>query len=215
MSANRLPIPTGSAAPGFSLPATADQRLSLMELRGHPVILAFYPADWSPVCGDQLALYNQLLPEFHRYGAQLVGISVDGVWCHAAFAEQRHLHFPLLADFNPKGEVARRYGVYRDQDGVCERALFVIDAGGIVRWSYVSPLGINPGADGILAALEALHACAPPDDAGQRTEPVERGSAPLTRMEPFSGAEPRSTTAASLSGAEPRSTKPRDTGALS
>ncbi len=212
MSAPRLPVPPGSAAPAFSLPATADQRLSLMELRGHPVILSFYPADWSPVCGDQLALYNQLLPEFRRYGAQLVGISVDGVWCHAAFAEARHLHFPLLADFQPKGEVARRYGVYREQDGVCERALFVIDAQGIVRWSYVSPLGINPGADGILEALEALRGNVHADAIDPAV--VERGSAPLTRMDGSSGAEPRSTKADvsgetlphNLSGAESRST---------
>lgn len=155
-TAPRNTPPDGTAAPDFRLPATPDQRVGLAELRGRPVILAFYPADWSPVCGDQLALYNQLLPEFHRSGAQLVGISVDGVWCHAAFAEQRHLHFPLLADFEPKGEVARRYGAYREQDGVCERALFVIDAEGIVRWSFISPLGINPGADGILEALAQL-----------------------------------------------------------
>jgi peroxiredoxin len=146
----------GAIAPNFTLPSGPDTTTSLKQFRGRPVVLVFYPADWSPVCGDQLALYNQLLPEFHRSGAQLVGISVDGVWCHAAFAEQRHLHFPLLADFEPKGEVARRYGVYREQEGVCERALFVIDAEGIVRWSYISPLGINPGADGILEALAQL-----------------------------------------------------------
>lgn len=146
----------GQAAPDFTLPATPDQMLSLADLRGAPVVLAFYPADWSPVCGDQMALYNQILPEFRRLGAQLVGISVDGVWCHAAFAGERGLHFPLLADFEPKGAVARRYGVYREHEGTSERALFVIDAGGVVRWSHVSPVGINPGADGILAALEAL-----------------------------------------------------------
>lgn len=146
----------GQAAPDFTLPATPDQMLSLADLRGAPVVLAFYPADWSPVCGDQMGLYNQMLPEFHRAGAQLVGISVDGVWCHAAFAEARKLHFPLLADFEPKGEVARRYGAYRAQDGVAQRALFVLDAGGIIRWSYLSPLGLNPGADGILDALDAL-----------------------------------------------------------
>ncbi|WP_374250497.1 peroxiredoxin [Xanthobacter sp.] len=146
----------GQAAPDFTLPATPDQRLSLSDLRGAPVILAFYPADWSPVCGDQMGLYNEMLPEFHRSGAQLVGISTDGVWCHAAFAEARKLHFPLLADFEPKGEVARRYGAYRAQDGVAERALFVIDAEGVIRWSYLSPLGLNPGADGILDALDAL-----------------------------------------------------------
>jgi len=120
------------------------------------VILAFYPADWSPVCGDQMALYNEILPEFQRFGAELLGISVDGVWCHLAFAQNRRLHFPLLADFEPKGAVARRYGVYREGDGTSERALFVLDADGIVRWSYVSPIGVNPGADGILRALEAL-----------------------------------------------------------
>lgn len=146
----------GDTAPDFTLPATPDQRLALADLRGAPVILAFYPADWSPVCGDQMALYNKILPEFHRFGAQLLGISVDGVWCHAAFAGERKLHFPLLADFEPKGAVARRYGVYRDPEGTSERALFVIDADGVVRWRHVSPVGLNPGADGILAALEAL-----------------------------------------------------------
>ena len=120
------------------------------------MVLAFYPADWSPVCGDQMALYNEVRDEFARFGAQLIGISVDGAWCHAAFAQDRKLHFPLLADFEPKGEVARRYGVYRDGDGTSERALFVIDADGTIRWSYVSPLGVNPGADGILDALERL-----------------------------------------------------------
>ena len=120
------------------------------------MVLAFYPADWSPVCGDQMALYNELLPEFQRFRAEVLGISVDGVWCHLAFAEARKLRFPLLADFEPKGAVARTYGVYRRTEGICERALFVIDAQGTIQWSYVSPLGINPGADGILTALEAL-----------------------------------------------------------
>ncbi|MCX5496083.1 redoxin domain-containing protein [Kaistia dalseonensis] len=146
----------GQPAPDFTLPSTPDQQLSLSDLKGHPVILAFFPADWSPVCGDQMSLYNEVLPEFRRYGAQLVGISTDGVWCHAAFAEQRHLHFPLLADFEPKGEVARRYGVYRVHEGTSERALFVIDASGLIHWSFVSPVGLNPGADGILNALDTL-----------------------------------------------------------
>jgi peroxiredoxin len=149
-------LPAGAPAPAFTLPATPDQNVSLAQLRGRPVIPAFYPADWSPVCGDQMALYNEILPVFHRAGAQLVGISVDGVWCHAAFAEQRKLHFPLLADFEPKGATARRFGVYREAEGTCERALFVIDGEGVIRWSYVSPIGINPGADGILDALDKL-----------------------------------------------------------
>jgi peroxiredoxin len=150
------PLPPGTKAPDFELPSTPDQTVSLAELRGRPVILAFYPEDWSPVCSDQMALYQELLPEFQRFNALLLGISVDGVWCHVAFAKDRNLHFPLLADFEPKGEVARRYQVYRAADGTSERALYVIDADGIVRWSFVSPVGVNPGADGILGALENL-----------------------------------------------------------
>ena len=150
------PLKPGTKAPAFSLRDTPDQFVSLSELRGRIVILVFYPADWSPVCGDQTTLYNELLPEFHRFNAELLSISVDGPWCHLAFAKDRKLRFPLLADFEPKGAVARRYGVYRPQDGFCERALFVIDGEGIIRWSYVSPIGVNPGADGILTALESL-----------------------------------------------------------
>jgi peroxiredoxin len=149
-------LPAGTAAPDFSLHVTPDQKLALSELRGKPVILAFYPADWSPVCGDQMALYNEILPEFEKFGAVLVGVSVDGAWCHEAFAKDRHLQFPLAADFEPKGGVARTYGAYRAEDGVCERALFVIDAKGIIAWSYCSPVALNPGADGILEALENL-----------------------------------------------------------
>jgi peroxiredoxin len=145
----------GTPAPDFTLPDSPDSTLSLSSLRGRPVVLAFYPADWSPVCGDELGLFNEIVSEFQKHNAKLLGVSVDGVWCHAAFAEQRHLHFPLLADFEPKGAVARAYGVYRD-DGVSGRALFVLDRGGVVRWSYLSPIDINPGADGVLQALEAL-----------------------------------------------------------
>ena len=149
-------LPAGTPAPDFALAATPDQKVSLSDFRGRPVVLAFYPADWSPVCGDQMALYNEVLPAFREYDAEVVGISVDGAWCHLAFAHDRKLHFPLLADFEPKGHVARIYGAYRDGDGFCERALFVIDREGIIRWSYVSPVGVNPGVDGILDALEKL-----------------------------------------------------------
>src|SRR6187402_2949855 len=136
-----MPILTaGTPAPNFSLSSTPDQRVSLSDFRGKPVVLAFYPADWSPVCGDQMALYNEMLAEFRHQKAQLLGISVDGVWCHSAFSSDRKLHFPLLADFEPKGAVARQYGVYESAEGICQRALFVIDAAGIVRWRYVSPM---------------------------------------------------------------------------
>ena len=146
----------GVPAPDFTLDSSLDRPVSLHDYRGQPVILAFYPADWSPTCGDQLALYNEVLPEFERHNAQLLGISVDGKWSHQAYAEAKHFCFPILADFEPKGAVARRYGVYRPQDGQSERALFVIDGDGIIRWSYVSPKSVNPGANGILSALESL-----------------------------------------------------------
>ena len=149
-------LAAGVVAPNFTLNVTPDQTLSLHDLRGRPVILAFYPSDWSPVCGDQMGLYNEILPEFHKFGAEFLGISVDGPWCHRAFAEARRLHFPLLSDFEPKGAVARQYGAYRTKEGVSERALFVIDKSGIITWSYCSPIAVNPGADGILQALEDL-----------------------------------------------------------
>lgn len=152
----RRALDPGSKAPDFELHTTPDQSVALSDFGGSPVILAFYPADWSPVCGDQMVLYQEVLPEFQRYGAELLGISVDGAWCHLAFARDRHLTFPLLSDFEPKGDVSRLYGVYRTNDGTSERALFVIDADGYVRWSHVSPIGINPGADGILRALSAM-----------------------------------------------------------
>jgi peroxiredoxin len=147
----------GSTAPDFTLASAPDHKLTLSELRGKSVILAFYPADFSPVCGDQMALYNEMLEEFRKFDAQLLGISVDSAWCHAAFAAARHLKFPLLADFEPKGSVARQYGVYDAKEGISERALFVIDGQGVVRWSYLSPIGVNPGADGVLDALEAMN----------------------------------------------------------
>ena len=150
------PLPAGTQAPDFTLNSEPDRTVSLRDYRGQPVILAFYPADWSPVCGDQMALYNEILPEFRKFGAELLGVSVDGAWCHDAFAQARHLHFPLLADFEPKGAVARQYGAYRAADGFSERALFVIDKNGMIAWSYCSLVAVNPGADGILHALEDL-----------------------------------------------------------
>jgi peroxiredoxin len=163
-------LKAGAQAPEFKLPSTPDQKVSLSEFRGHPVVLVFYPADWSPVCTDQLALYSELGDELRKFDASLLGISVDGTWCHAAFAKDRGYRMPLLADFEPKGEVARRYGVYRDSEGISERALFVIDRDGKVHWSYVSPLGVNPGADGILQALETLPETKQQDQARRKVQ---------------------------------------------
>ena len=151
-------LEAGTPAPQFKLHVTPDQVLSSDELRGRRYVLAFYPADFSPVCGDQMALYNQIRSEFHGRKADLFGVSVDGVWCHQAFTEARNLHFPLLSDFEPKGDVARAFGAYRDGEGVSERALFVVDENGTIAWSYCSPIAVNPGADGILDALDAMDA---------------------------------------------------------
>ncbi len=146
----------GEIAPEFELHSSPDEKIRLSDFKGQPVILAFYPADWSPVCGDQMALYNETLRFFRKFNAVLLGISVDSKWCHMAFTENRNLKFPLLSDFEPKGAVSRLYGSYNETDGESKRSLFVIDDQGIIQWSYLSPTGINPGADGILDALEKL-----------------------------------------------------------
>ncbi|SRR6266498_1592785 len=149
-------LPSEIFAPDFELYSTPDQKLKLSELRNRKVILAFYPADWSPVCDDQMTLYNEMEKYFARHNAQVIGISVDSKWSHLAFIQHNKFNFPLLSDFEPKGEVARLYEAYDEKAGQCQRALYVIDEKGVIRWCYLSPIGINPGADGILNALEEL-----------------------------------------------------------
>ncbi|HEV8124209.1 MAG TPA: redoxin domain-containing protein [Gemmatimonadales bacterium] len=148
-----------SMAPDFTLPSLPGETVALASYRGQPLVLVFYPADFSPDCGDQLTLYNEVLPEFERLGARLLAVSVDNVYSHAAFHKSRNLHFALGSDFNPKGAVTRSYGVYNEQTGMSERALFVLDEAGIIQWCHVSPhTSVVPGAEGILDALEALAA---------------------------------------------------------
>jgi peroxiredoxin len=156
--ANTRILKAGKIAPHFTLESSDRKRVSLKSYFGRPIILVFYPADWSTVCKGQLSLYNELLPEFKKFGAEILGISVDSANSHAEFAKQRNLKFPLLADFEPKGAVAKKYGVYRMKDGITERALFVISSDGKIAWSYCSPIGINPGAEGIIQALQKLSA---------------------------------------------------------
>lgn len=146
----------GTEAPDFELNCTPDQTLKLSDLRGKKVILAFYPADWSPVCTDEMGLYNESRNFFEKYNASVLGISVDSKWCHMAFAKAKNLHFPLLADFEPKGEVSKKYGAYDEKSGTSLRALFIIDENGVISWSYLSPVGINPGADIIIDELEKM-----------------------------------------------------------
>jgi peroxiredoxin (alkyl hydroperoxide reductase subunit C) len=152
------PLPPGTAAPDFVLPATVGDPVRLSELNGRPVILAFYPADNSPVCSSQLALYNEALSMFEEHNAQLFGISIDDIDSHKTFADSLNLTFPLLVDNDPSGRIARAFGVFDEEKENSRRALFVLDAGGIIRWHHISPDNINPGADGILRALEELQA---------------------------------------------------------
>jgi peroxiredoxin len=147
-------IEPGSPAPEFSLPDQDGNRVSLSSYRGRTVVLVFYPADFSRVCTDQLSVYQEVLPQFEQAGAQLLGISVDGAFCHKAFQEHQGFTIPLLADFHPKGEVAKAYGVWSEEHGVAKRALVMVGPDGLVEWSYLSPPLEVPGANLIFDALE-------------------------------------------------------------
>jgi peroxiredoxin len=150
------PLSAGTRAPGFALPDTPHSRVALDDFRGRAVVLVFYVADWHPVATDQLVVFQGLLPELERLGASVLGISLDATWSHHAFALAHGIRLPLLSDDAPPGAVAKAYGVYVPETGRSRRALFVIDAEGIVRWSATYPDAINPGADGVLTALEGL-----------------------------------------------------------
>ena len=152
----RTRLPNGAIAPEIVLPAGHARTWSLQDFSGRPVVLVFCAADWEPVSTDQLRRYNDVLPEIRALGAELVGVSVDSVWCHRAFAHDLGLEFRLLSDFHPRGGAARAYGVYRPRHGTSGRALFVVDAAGAIRWHYLAPPEVNPGVDGILTALEGL-----------------------------------------------------------
>jgi peroxiredoxin len=150
------PLPIGAAAPDFTVPQTHSAHCALHSLFGRPVVLVFYPLDWEPVSRDQLVLYQKFAREFERLDARLLAISIDNVYSHAAFARDAQLRFPLLADFLPRGHVARRYGVFRRAKGVSARALFVLDRRGHIRFSQAYPDFLNPGVDDILTTLEAI-----------------------------------------------------------
>lgn len=133
-------LPVGTQAPDFTLLDADANRISLSDFRGKNVVLVFYPLDWSPACSDQLSLYQSELEEFAKQDAVVIGISVDSLYSHGAWAAVRGITFPLLADFNPQGDVCRLYQVMRKSDGFSERALYIIDRQGIIRYSHVSPL---------------------------------------------------------------------------
>lgn len=158
MDGQPTPLPPGTPAPDFTLPRSEYASLSPSDFRGRRIILAFYPADWEPVSREQLALFQEYAPTFRDLRAEVIGISTDGIWCHAAFARETGIRFPLLADSQPKGAVAHLYGVCPDREAPSGRALFVIDEQGFVRWSRAYPTPVNPGVDCILRVLEAAKA---------------------------------------------------------
>ena len=147
-------IQPGSVAPDFTLPDQDGNKVSLADFRGRTVVLVFYPADFSPVCTDQMNVYQEVLPQIEERGAMLVGISVDGAFSHKAFREHLGVSMPLLADFHPKGEVAKAYGVFVEDYGVAGRALVMVDPEGVVKWAHQSPPLEIPGANLIFDALE-------------------------------------------------------------
>lgn len=146
-------LQVGELAPDFMLSTGPGRFVRLSSFRGRSVVLVFYQADWSPICGTQLDRLNANLDKFQELGAEVIGVSVDSPWSHQAFAASRRLRFLLVSDFEPKGLVARHYGVYRDREGASERALYVVDAAGRVAWSHLSPVGADPGVDGVLDVL--------------------------------------------------------------
>jgi peroxiredoxin len=148
-------IEAGEPAPEFTLSDQDGNSVSLSGFRGRTVVLVFYPLDWSPGCSQQLDLYQQELAEFRARGTELLGISVDSVYSHGAWAALRGIAFPLLADFHPKGEVIRRYSVWREDEGYSDRALYVVDGDGVIRYSTVAPyLDYVPDLDELLHAVD-------------------------------------------------------------
>ena len=149
------PLEPGIQAPDFALPDATGQLVRLSDYRAMPVVLIFYPLDWSPGCSQQLDLYEMELAEFRQRGTELLGISVDSVYSHGAWALARGISFPLLADFHPKGEVIRRYSVWREQEGYSDRAIYVVDGDGVIRYSTVAPrLDFVPDLDELLQAVD-------------------------------------------------------------
>ena len=146
-------IEPGSSAPDFTLPDQDGNEVSLSDFEGRRVVLVFYPADFSPTCTDQLNVYQEVLPQFEERGAQLVGISVDGAFCHKAFQSHLSLTIPLLADFHPKGEVAKAYGIWSEDFGQSGRGLVLVGPDGRVAWSYLSPPLEVPAPELVFAAL--------------------------------------------------------------
>jgi len=149
-------IEAGAEAPQFSLPTQDGKMVGLDDFADRKLVLAFYPLDFSPVCTDQLSIYQEVLPEIEAKNASLVGVSIDSAYCHKAFADKLNLTIPLLADFHPKGAMSRQYGAYQEDWGTDNRSLVLVDPGGVVKWSHATDSVTDiPGANLIFDALES------------------------------------------------------------
>ena len=149
-------IAAGEPAPDFTLRDQDGEKVSLSDFKGRSILLVFYPADFSPVCGDQLSIYQEVKPDIAEKGVELVGLSVDGPYAHKAFQEKLGIDTTLLSDFEPKGEVARAYGSYLDRVGTANRTLVLVDENGMVAWTHESPSpGEFPGPDVVRQALSS------------------------------------------------------------
>lgn len=147
-------IAVGDQAPDFTLRDQDGEDVSLADFKGRKVLLIFYPMDFSPVCSDQLSIYQEVKPELAEKGVELVGISIDHPYAHKAFQEKLGIDTTLLADFEPKGEIAKAYGSYIDGAGIANRTLVLVDEDGKVAWTYESPTpGEFPGANVIFDGL--------------------------------------------------------------
>jgi peroxiredoxin len=130
----QMAIAVGQAAPEFVLKDQEEKEIRLSDYRGKNVVMVFYPLDWSPVCTNEHACFVNELKTFDKLNAQILGLSVDSVWSHKAWADKLGIRYPLLADFHPRGAVAEKFGVYLSDRGITGRAIAVIDRQGKIAW---------------------------------------------------------------------------------
>jgi len=154
---SKLTVKVGDQAPLFTLPSISGEKVSLNQFQGKKnVVLSFVPAAWTPVCSDQWPGYNIAKDIFNQYDAILLGITVDNIPTLFAWTNQMgKLWFPVLSDFWPHGAVAKKYGVLRS-NGVAERALFVIDKKGVIRYIDVHDINKRPPLEDLMGVLEKL-----------------------------------------------------------
>ncbi len=149
-----MPISVGQPAHEFALKDQNQQEVKLADFKGKKnVVMVFYPLDWSPVCTNEHKCLVNDMAQFEKLDAQVLGLSVDSVWSHKAWAEKMGIHYPLLADFHPRGAVASKYGVYLEEKGITGRAITIIDKQGQVAWFKQYDIPVVPDIKEVAQAL--------------------------------------------------------------